>query len=410
MARTANVSPELQRLLEPITSVKPYRRNPRRGNVDAIAESLRENGQYKPVLVRDETDEVLVGNHTLQAAIAEGWTHIAVQRRKGLTDEQAAKIVLVDNRTSDLASYDAGDLAEVLGMVAPDLEGTGYSTGDLDKLLADLTTKPKNAEPWAKPKRAKTRLGDVITMGRHRLMCGDSTDPVQVEVLMATARAQLVYTDPPYGVDYTGGQQPGQKSRAALTGDQAGTDIYTAMMPALLASIDDRAPLYIWFAGSLGRQAYTALDDTKFEVRALIVWHKLVAHYGSFMAQYMPKHEPLLYCTRPKARWHGPKNEVTVWEYDQPARNEHHPTQKPVEIAERAMTNSSEAGDIVLDLFAGSGSTVVAAQNTGRRAYMMELDPGYCDVIVQRWEDVTQEKAIRPTRKRATPRKKAGPK
>jgi hypothetical protein len=168
-------------------------------------------------------------------------------------------------------------------------------------------------------------------------------------------------------------------------------DIFTEAMPWLFTYSHPHAALYLWYASGKGHYAYNAVRSNGYEVRAQIVWHKLKAHYGAFMSQYMPKHEPSLYCFKSgqSAQWFGPTNEVTVWEYDQPSRNEHHPTEKPVTLFARAIANSSKPGDIVLDAFGGSGTLIMACEQLDRNARVIELDPKYCDVIVKRWESVT---------------------
>jgi DNA modification methylase len=203
---------------------------------------------------------------------------------------------------------------------------------------------------------------------------------------MQGEKAQLVVTDPPYGVDYTGGH--GKKKRERILGDEDAS-LYAEALVMAHAYTDDKAPLYVWFAGNQGEDVYRAVREAHYDVAALVFWHKTKAHYGAFMAQYMQKHEPLLYCRKrgSGARWTGPTNEVTVWDADQPSRNEWHPTQKPIEVIERCIRNSSERGHIVLDLFGGSGTTLIAADNLGRAARIVELDPRYCDVIRRRYEN-----------------------
>ena len=218
-------------------------------------------------------------------------------------------------------------------------------------------------------------------------MCGDSTKGDDVGRVMGGEKAALMITDPPYGVAYEGGSGNANK-REKLAGDG------DAGLYARFLAVWDATPAYIWFADSKGHTVYNAAIDAGFTIRALIVWHKLKAHYGAFMAQYMQKHEPCLYCVKGGEPWYGPSNEVTVWEIDQPARNEYHPTQKPVECMSRPMKNSSKVGDIVVDPFLGSGTTLIAAEQLGRRCFGIEISPAYCDVIVQRWENLTGKKAV----------------
>lgn len=375
-----------------ISQLSHYPGNARRGDVEAIKESLIENGQYKPILVQRSTGFVLVGNHTMDAAEDLGWQKIAVLYLD-VDDDHARRIVLADNATSDKAGYDEQLLVDLLKDVE-DFSGTGFTVDEFADLLKN--TAPVEVvedivpDPPAKP---KTKPGDLIELGYHRLICGDATDEAVVAQLMGDELAHVVYTDPPYGVSYEGGQNA--KKRTKLAGDES-TELYGRALQVARTFSDDRAPVYLWFAGTRGSAAYAAVEAAGLEVRALIIWHKLNAHFGAYMSQYMPKHEPMLYAVPKSARWHGPANEVTVWEHPQPARSEHHPTEKPVELGERVLRNSSLTGEIVLDLFGGSGSTLIAAEKRNRAARVVELEPSYCDVIVDRWEQLTGEKAKRP--------------
>lgn len=227
----------------------------------------------------------------------------------------------------------------------------------------------------------QTATGQLWQIGQHRLLCGDSTKREDVERVMGGEKAQLVFTDPPYGVDYDGGTRVREK----LAGDST-TDLYAPCCVAAFEFSDDKAALYLWHAGVKGIAAAAAAAAAGYEIRCEIVWNKNQAQYGALSAQYKQKHEPCYYCyKRGKApRWFGATNEVTVWDIDRASVNEFHPTQKPPELAARAITNNSEVGDAVLDLFLGSGSTMVACQNLSRRCRAIEISPAYCAVILER--------------------------
>jgi DNA modification methylase len=243
-------------------------------------------------------------------------------------------------------------------------------------------------EPPAQP---VTVLGDVWVLGKHRLMCGDSTSIDAVERLMAGEKADMVFTDPPYGVDYDGWHAT-EKRREKLANDDDVNMYDLPVKNAFLASKDE-APIYLWFADRFASEVITGLSEAGYQVRCWIIWSKNVAQFGAIGAQYKAKHEPCIYAfKRGKApNWDGPTNEVTVWDVARDHRNEHHPTQKPTALAERAMGNHKVK--LVLDLFGGSGSTLIAAENTKRHARLMELSTAYCDVIVKRWQDFTGKKA-----------------
>jgi DNA modification methylase len=267
---------------------------------------------------------------------------------------------------------------------------------DLDELLDDLGRIPGDEvdDPGAETSRAEelqeewgTERGQLWQVGRHRLLCGDATDESDVERLLDGAEPRLMVTDPPYGVDYTGGT----KEREALTGDRRGTSIYHDFLPVWNDYLDPKAPLYLWHADCASMPVMDALDSNGWQVRAQIIWAKNHAQFGALGAQYKQKHEPCFYCFRDTPYWHGPNNAVTVWEHDRAAKNEHHPTQKPPEVMARAISNSSQPEDALVDCFAGGGSTIIAAEQEGRTCYAMEIDPAYCAVILERCSEAGME-------------------
>jgi site-specific DNA-methyltransferase (adenine-specific) len=359
-------------------------------NLSAIAESLKQFGQRKPIVITTE-NVIVAGNGTVEAARLLGLTDVDVVRvPKDWSADQVKAFALADNRTAELAEWNPEVLSAQLlelGEAGFNVEALGFEV-TVVKSLADVV---EDDVPDV-PGEAVTQPGDVWVLGNHRLICGDSTREETYDLLLGGELADLIVTDPPYGVNYEGGQN--KKKREKLASDDV--DIFTEAMPWLFTYSHPHAALYLWYASGKGHYAYNAVRSNGYEVRAQIVWHKLKAHYGAFMSQYMPKHEPSLYCFKSgqSAQWFGPTNEVTVWEYDQPSRNEHHPTEKPVTLFARAISNSSKPGDIVLDAFGGSGTLIMACEQLDRSARVIELDPKYCDVIVKRWESVTKKKAV----------------
>jgi DNA modification methylase len=359
-------------------------------NIAAIVESLRQFGQRKPIVVTAE-NVIVAGNGTVEAARLLGLTDVDVVRvPKSWSADQVKAFALADNRTAELAEWDG----KVLSAQLLELEDAGF---DIEALGFDIVAEKTldevvQDEAPETPPEPQSKPGDVWQLGDHRLICGDSTVAETYETLLHDGVADLIVTDPPYGVNYEGGQN--KKKREKLASDDV--DIFTEAMPWLYAYSQAHSALYLWYASGKGHYAYNSVLENGFEVRAQIVWHKLKAHYGAFMSQYMPKHEPCLYAFKrgQSAQWFGPTNEVTVWEYDQPSRNEFHPTEKPVHLFARAITNSSKAGQIVLDAFGGSGTLVIACEQLNRKARVIELDPIYCDVIVNRWEKMTGKKAV----------------
>ena len=258
----------------------------------------------------------------------------------------------------------------------------------------DAEPKLDQADELNKTWQVKT--GDIWLVGQHRLMCGDSTKADDVARLMNGAKAEMMFTDPPYGVNYEGGHFHSgdvniKRKREKLAYDDT-TAIYPAFLPVALPVVD--GPCYMWFAGSIARDVYNAVYDNACEVHALIIWHKKNATYAAMNAQYKQRHEPCLYF-KPKGstlRWCGATTEATVWNQDRDGINEFHPTQKPVALAAKAINNHEAT--IILDAFCGSGSTLIAAEQLNRKCYGMEISPAYCAVILQRATDAFPEMTI----------------
>jgi site-specific DNA-methyltransferase (adenine-specific) len=425
------VIPEtLADLTVPVASLRLYGRNPRRGDVQAIKKSLEAHGQYRPLVVNRRTSEVLAGNHTLAAAIELGWTEIAATF-VDVDDEQAARIVLVDNRTADLAGYDDAQLAELLASL-DGLDGTGWRPIELDRLLDQLQIASegdagRDTEPGPAPAEPVTRPGDVWRLGNHRVGCGDCTLERDVDRLLTDVTVEMVWTDPPYGVDYHDSQGRG------LTNDETNERrLYELLRPSLTLAADRTRPggaIYMAHSdvaythgGSVFRRA---LIDGGWRLRQVLIWVKNA--FVLSRQDYHWQHEPILYGWKPGAahRWNGSAAEATVIDddvdvakltrrelvalvrqlqngrattvirEDRPLRADLHPTMKPVALVARCVANSSRRGEIIYEPFAGSGTTLIAAENLGRVCYALEFEAGYCDVIVDRWERHTGRKAVR---------------
>jgi DNA modification methylase len=359
-------------------------------NVDAIKASLQKFGQQKPIVV-DTKGVVVAGNGTVVAAQQLGWTQLNVVRSE-LKGAEAVAYSIADNRTAELAEWKA-ELAESLAGLQKDESidhlVTGFTDEEIDELVVGATepgavVEDEVPEP---PDEPTTKRGDLWILGEHRVLCGDATVSKDRNRLVGATPINLLLTDPPYGVDYEGGHNT--QKRARITGD-VDASMYAAFLPLWVAPV-----AYVWFAGRNGLAVFAAVEKVGYSVRALLVWNKLNAHYGAFMAQYLQKHEPCLYCVRKGAAWYGPSNATTVWDIEQPARNEHHPTQKPLECMASPIKNSTKAGATIADPFLGSGTTLIAAEQLGRKCYGLEIEPKYCDVIVARWEKLTGKKAER---------------
>jgi len=364
-------------------------------NLKAIRDSLDVFGQQKPIVI-DSRGVVIAGNGTLEAARELGWDEIDVVITD-LDPAHAQAFGIADNRTAELAEWDTDVLAQLLEGMDSDLADI-LSIDDLE--LPDsidggeqgegLTDPDEVPEP---PEEPITQTGDLWLLGEHRLLCGDSTSAEDVGRLMDGERAEMCFTDPPYGVNYEGGHLNKRKREKIIADESA--SIYTKFLPIVMPVID--GPCYIWFAGSKAREVYNSVHKSGCEVHALIIWHKTNATYAAMNAQYKQRHEPCLYF-KPKGstlRWRGKTTEATVWNQDRDGINDLHPTQKPVALALKAIGNHDAKN--VLDCFSGSGSTLIAAEQLGRKCYGMEIDPKYCDVIVKRWEDFTGQTATRET-------------
>ena len=313
-------------------------------------------------------------------------------------EEQARRIMLVDNRTNDLAGYDEQLLAELLSEL-PDLAGTGYGPADLDALLVELgepEIELAEDDPPALADEPRTKPGDLYVLGRHRLVCGDAREPSAYARLLEGEQPELVFTDPPYGVDYEGKTA----RRLTLAGDER-DGLEHLLSESFAASDSVLAPgarIYVAHpAGALSLTFGAAFVGQDWRLHQTLVWVKDQIVLGR--SDYHYKHESILYghkrgagrTGRGARGWFGDNSQVSVLEVPRPKASREHPTMKPPELI--AVENSSAAGDVVLDPFAGSGSTLVACERTHRRARLIELDPRYCDVIVERYERLTGQTA-----------------
>jgi len=355
---------------------------------------IKVHGFQNPLQVYEENQgrySIICGNHRFLAAQDLGMKEFPCIIYHG-SREMALARAISDNKSGEWTEWDYPALKDMIAEIDNgelDMELTGFTEEELAALFdIDGSGELKGEDDAPKvPQTPKTKLGDLYQLGDHFLLCGDATARSAVERLMDGVKADMVFTDPPYGVDYQGGHL--NPNRKKLIGDDG--DIYSAAIP-IIASVTD-GPCYTWFVGSKALTIYSAISKVG-EIHALIIWHKTNASYAAINAQYKSRHESLLYW-KPKGkalRWCGPTDERTLWEMKRDARNDMHPTQKPVELAERAIGNHKAKS--VLDLFGGSGSTMIACEKLNRKCYMMEIDPGYCDVIVERYKNLFPEKEV----------------
>jgi DNA modification methylase len=430
---------DLAALAAPIDKLDLLPGNPRRGDVDAVAKSLAAFGQRKPIVARRD-GTVIAGNHTLQAARQLGWPEIAVVWVDD-DDTTAKAFALADNRTAELGTYDDQLLADLISEVQsanPDLlTASGWGADGVADLLERLAVEQLptiTGDPDALPERvpSKTVSGDVWLLGPHRVCCGDSTSQGDLDKLMAGDMADMVWTDPPYNVAVEG------RAGKIMNDDMAAGEFRSLLDGALASAFVALRPggaIYVAHSES-ERLAFTAaFVDVGFKLSGTLVWRKNAMTLSR--SDYQWRHEPILYGWRPGAahQWHGGRKQTSVaeatdlpfvdacdgtWhitvgdrvlvvagidvtvtqlessvqEFDKPLRSELHPTMKPVALVERHIKNSSRIGEVVLDVFGGSGTTLVAAHSARRVARLMELDPHFVDVICARFQQLTGIKPI----------------
>ena len=394
--------PELKIEYWPIDRLVFYARNPRKNEhaVPKMASLIKEFGFKVPVVARSD-GSVVDGHLRLMAARHLGMETVPVVLADEWTPAQVKAFRIAVNKSAELAEWDTSLLAleiEDLKELDFDLELTGFELPELEDIMGagadggtECQTNP-DAVPEAQEEPV-SRLGDVWLLGRHRLMCGDSTDAGSVALLMNGSNADLLLTDPPYNVSYEGGT----KDRLTILNDSMDDEKFRSFLADAFKAADtvmkNGAAFYIWHADSEGYNFRGAVRDTGWMVRQCLIWVKNSMVLGR--QDYQWKHEPCLYGWKDGAAhlWTSDRRQTTVLEFNKPNRNGEHPTMKPVELFEYQMLNSTNREAVVLDLFGGSGTTMIAAEKNGRSARLMELDPRYCDVIVRRWQDFTGQEA-----------------
>lgn len=379
-------------IIKGIDEIRPYENNPRvnDGAVGAVAESIREFGFQQPIVV--DRDGVIIAGHTrYKAARKLGMTEVPVVVADNLTDEQVRAYRLADNKTGEMAEWDFSALEEELaGIGELDMSLFGFEPKEMIE-PEEITEDDYEEEP---PEVPKARPGDVYQLGRHRLMCGDSTDVQSVQKL-CQGQVDLLLTDPPYGVDYTGKTKDALKIQNDAKTDEALRDMLADAFSAADAVMKPGAVFYIWHADLKSLVFRLACQMAGWEVRQVLIWAKNTMVMGR--QDYQWKHEPCLYGWKEGAGhlWASDRKQTTLLEFDRPTKNKEHPTMKPVKLFDYQIQNNTKGGDIVLDLFGGSGTTIIACEQDGRCARVMELDPRYVDVIIDRWEKLTGERAVK---------------
>lgn len=379
-----------------LSELKKLHNNPRtitKADLEKLKESIQKNPDYfeaRPIILSNRTGELMIiaGNQRYEAAKALGLSEVPTVLLEGLTKEREEEIIIRDN-----VSNGEWDMDLLSALWDPEKLLNWGAKIDWQKLDAKKEIKEDSVpEP---PEEPKTKPGDIFQLGGHKLMCGDSTDPETMERLMDGEKADLYLTDPPYNVAYTG------KTKDALTiqNDKMDNSVFRQFLNdaffSAVSVMKKGAAFYVWHADSEGYNFRGACEESGLEVKECLVWNKNTMVLGR--QDYQWKHEPCLYGWKKGAphKWYSDRKQTTVLEFDKPSASRDHPTMKPVALFAYQIQNSTKPGDIVLDSFGGSGTTIMACEQLGRKGYVVELDPKYCDVIIKRWEQFTGDKAVK---------------
>jgi len=383
-----------------VSALIPYARNARTHSdeqVAQIAASIREWGWTMPVLV-DEAGTIVAGHGRVLAAQRLGLPEVPVMVATGWSEAKRRAYVIADNKLALNAGWDEEllrlELGELKGL-GVDLGLTGFGELELEKLLisADGDSDPDDApEPPAEP---ISRPGDLWICGEHRVLCGDATVRADVEKLLDGELADMAFTDPPYNVNYANSAKDKLRGKNRPILNDALGEGFEALLHAANANMlaVTKGAIYICMSSSELDTLQKAFREAGGKWSTFVIWAKNTFTLGR--ADYQRQYEPILYGWKDGAEhyWCGARDQGDVWLFDKPHKNDLHPTMKPVALVERAIRNSSKSRDIVLDPFGGSGTTMIAAERTGRRARLLELDPRYVDVVVRRWEELSGLKA-----------------
>lgn len=395
----------------PIKELKELPGNPRtikKDQFEKLKKSIQDNADYfeaRPIILSNRTGEniILAGNQRYKAAKAIGLDAVPTILLEGLTEKREKEIIIRDNVENGDWDWDAlanewdADVLDSWGVQVPD-----WASEPEPEIIEDEAPEPP-AEP-------KSKLGEIYQLGEHRLMCGDSTDAEQVAELMNGQKADMVFTDPPYNVAI--GDK--NKSMNALTGsksierniegdtfktdEEAGEKLWLPAFKNMIENANDTCAIYVTMpqGGTHMMMMMMMMHEAGWKVKHELIWMKNAPTFSMGRLDYDYQHEPICFGWNKNHKKIGKgKFTKSIWEIDKPRKDSEHPTMKPIELIANALQNSSEDGDAIMDLFGGSGSTLIACEQTGRKCFMMELDPHYVDVIIERWEKFTGQKAVK---------------
>lgn len=394
---------EMQYYLADVSELIPYVRNARthsEAQVSQIAASIREFGFLSPILVAED-NTILAGHGRLAAALKLGLKKIPCVKENHLTETQKRAYIIADNKLSLNAGWDS----ELLAVELSELEGADFNLDLLGFDEAELSSifdadKDVNEDDFDVEKELEepcfSKTGDVWTLGRHRVICGDATKLETYKTLLENTKVNLVVTDPPYNVNYEGAA--GKIKNDNMEDDKFYQFLFNSFVNMEQAMADD-ASIYVFHADTEGLNFRKAFQDAGFYLSGCCIWKKPSLVLGR--SPYQWQHEPCLYGWKKKGKhkWYAGRKETSVWEFEKSKKNADHPTMKPIALLAYPIKNSSMTNSLVLDPFAGSGSTLIACEQTGRVCYAIELDEKYCDVIVKRYiEQVGNDKSVKVLR------------
>lgn len=376
-----------------VSDLTPYEKNTRKHqkkDVANIVRSIEKYGMNDAIGIWGKKNIIVEGHGRWLACMQLGIDRVPVVRLDHLTDEQRREYAIAHNATAELSEWDLDILSEELDDL--DLSDFDFDFGLDDK---DETEVVEDEAPEIDEKADPvSKLGDIWQLGRHRLMCGDSTSLGDVQTLLGGVQADLLLTDPPYNVSYEGKT----KDKLTIQNDSMGDTAFREFLGKAFAAADTvmkpGAVFYIWHADLEGYNFRGACADIGWKVRQCLIWNKNSMVMGR--QDYHWKHEPCLYGWKEGAGhlWASDRKQTTVINWERPTKADIHPTMKPVGLFDYQIKNNTKGGDVVLDLFNGSGTTIVACEQNGRIAYAMELDPRYVDATIKRWETLTGETAV----------------
>ncbi|EFH71119.1 DNA methylase N-4/N-6 domain-containing protein [Gardnerella vaginalis 5-1] len=394
---------EMQYYLADVSELIPYVRNARthsEAQVSQIAASIREFGFLSPILVAED-NTILAGHGRLAAALKLGLKKVPCVKENHLTETQKRAYIIADNKLSLNAGWDN----ELLAVELSELEGADFNLDLLGFDEAELSSifdadKDVNDDDFDVEKELEepcfSKTGDMWTLGKHRIICGDATKLETYKTLLENTKVNLVVTDPPYNVNYEGAA--GKIKNDNMENDKFYQFLFNSFVNMEQAMADD-ASIYVFHADTEGLNFRKAFQDAGFYLSGCCIWKKPSLVLGR--SPYQWQHEPCLYGWKKKGKhkWYAGRKETSVWEFEKPKKNADHPTMKPIALLAYPIKNSSMTNSLVLDPFAGSGSTLIACEQTGRICYAIELDEKYCDVIVKRYiEQVGNDKSVKVLR------------